>query len=83
MGWRCSCSCFALLHLCVVVEIRRREPPFIGGEEGVPWNIPILLWKDQTAIQHIYFTAKPPELTKERLYEPPGEGWAQGDPPGM
>jgi hypothetical protein len=23
--------------------MRRREPPFIGGEEGIPYNISILL----------------------------------------
>jgi hypothetical protein len=38
-----------VLFLVCVIEMRRK-PPFIGGEEGVPWNIPILLWKHQTTI---------------------------------
>jgi hypothetical protein len=64
-----------VLFLVCVIEMRRK-PPFIGGEEGVPWNIPILLWKHQTTIQRIYFITKPPEPTKEWWYEPPGEGCA-------
>ena len=42
--------CDALVLLCVL-EMRRREPSFIGGEEGSLWKCSIPSWKVQNCLQ--------------------------------
>jgi hypothetical protein len=46
--WCCSCSCLGALLLCVLYQMRRREPPFIGERRGSLKMCLTPIWKKQT-----------------------------------